>query len=91
VRKRRSSSRSKSSSATRNRERKPVVFMFQPTRFVRVRPQKLRQWENGLRAAIGENAPVLRKLLDTRGFETTSICRPGGADDCDWHDEDPIV
>jgi len=78
---------SKRYSAAQKSQRKPVVFMFQPTEFVPVTPRKMKDWEQGLRSVLGENATALRNLLRQSGFETTSICRPGGADDCDWHGE----
>ena len=65
-------------------KRQPVVFMFQPTEFVLVQSDKMKEWEEGLKAALGANAPKIHQLLSEGGYRaTTSICRPGGADDCD--------
>lgn len=73
-------------------QRKPVVFMFQPTEFVPVQPDKLKEWEEGLRSSLGANADWMHKLLITAGgHETTSICPGAGADDCDYHEHDPVV
>lgn len=67
--------------------RKPIVFMFQPTEFVPVLPDKIKEWQDGLRIAVGPNAEPIHELIKAGAYiETTSICRPGGADDCDAHE-----
>ena len=70
---------------TEKHERKPVIFMLQPTEFLPVPPDKLKEWGERLRTVLGENAPKVHRLLTADGslFETTSICPGGGADDCD--------
>ena len=84
-----SSSRQGADAAKPSRKRKPVVFMFQPTEFVPVKPRKMKEWEEGLKAAVGPSAPQVLRLLREGGFvETTSICHPGGADDCDVYEGD---
>ncbi len=67
---------------------KPIVFMFQPTEFIPVKPDKLAEWEENLATVVGPNAPEIRKLLIRNDYlvETTSICHPGGACDCDVHE-----
>lgn len=79
---------------TPNESRKPIVFMFQPTEFQPVQPDKIGQWFEQLKTVLGDNAEYFHKMMkDSRNqgmrwVESTSICPGAGADDCDahWHD-----
>lgn len=83
--------RSTVGTASKERGRKPVVFMFQPTEFVPVPPDKMTEWEAQLRLAVGPMADSLHKALQSQALlETTSLCPGAGADDCDVIEHDPI-
>jgi hypothetical protein len=73
-------------------QRQPVVFMLQPMEYVPARPRRMKQWEDALRSVFGKAAPQIHKNLLTAGLiETTSVCHPGGACDCDVREHDPIA
>jgi hypothetical protein len=55
---------------------KPVVFYYQPTKFLKVPAAKLKAWENDLRNKVGFKGTI----ADT-STPTTSCCPE--ADDCD--------
>jgi hypothetical protein len=69
----------------------PLIFMFQPTEFVVAKGDRLREWEELMVRNVGLDrfSELKDRKFRTRGFETISICPGAGADDCDWHDEDP--
>jgi hypothetical protein len=67
----------------------PMIFMFQPCEFHVVKPDKVHEWEEMMRSNVGlDKLAELRsqnERADEAGVETTSICHPGGACDCDWY------
>jgi hypothetical protein len=70
----------------------PLIFMFQPTEFIVVKPDKIKEWEDMMMKNVGLDKFAQFRAERTHGFETTSVCVGTGADDCDWHDEDfPVV
>ena len=65
----------------------PLIFMFQPTKFVVAKGQKLVEWEENMKklVGIGRFAELRKRSPDLpMGVETTSISPGAGADDCDW-------
>ncbi|BBZ43151.1 hypothetical protein [Mycobacterium parmense] len=65
----------------------PLIFMFQPTKFVVAKGQKLVEWEENMKnlVGIGKFAEIRKKSPDVpTGVETTSISPGAGDDDCDW-------
>jgi hypothetical protein len=66
----------------------PLIFMFQPCEFQIVKPDKIQEWEEMMQKNVGLDKFADFRAERTHGFETISLCHPGGACDCDWHDED---
>ena len=65
----------------------PLIFMFQPTKFIVAKGQKLVEWEENMQnlVGIGKFAELRKRSPDIpMGVETTSISPGAGADDCDW-------
>jgi hypothetical protein len=76
--------------------RKPIVFMAQPSEFRPVEPDGVKKWLEQMKAMLGEEQAeafqrTLKMKLPSGGawVESTSLCQPYGADDCDahWHPE----
>ncbi len=68
-------------------KRGPVVFMFQPTRYVRCEtPEELDQWESLMAEKVGIAVKAQRggdEMRPSRWVETVSVCNGPGFCDCD--------
>ncbi|WUJ68867.1 hypothetical protein OG809_27625 [Kribbella soli] len=67
--------------------RKPAVFMFQPTSFEPVTPERLSEWERSVQEGFGLNTDGFERDLMLRSA-SWSNCGNGQicADDSDWHE-----
>ncbi len=65
----------------------PLIFMFQPTKFIVTKGDKLREWEELMLKNVGLEKFAELKAQRSAGFETTSVCPGTGNDDCDWHEQ----
>jgi hypothetical protein len=65
-------------------EKAPVVFMFRPTRYVRVEtPEQLEEWRRLMAEKVGVQVQVGEERQRQRWVETVSVCNGPGYCDCD--------
>lgn len=55
------------------RSKQPVVFMFQPTEYEVVPPERLSEWEDLMRKEVGFPADAVKALAQARGIATLSF------------------
>jgi hypothetical protein len=55
------------------RRNEPVVFMYQPTEYEVVPPERLSEWEELMRKEVGFPAEAVKALSRARGIETFTI------------------
>jgi len=53
--------------------KRPVVFMFQPTHYEIVPPERLKEWERDMRKRVGLPAELVASMM-AAGGETNSGC-----------------
>jgi hypothetical protein len=56
-----------------NRPKEPVVFMFQPTEYEVVPPERLSEWEGLMRKEVGFPAEAAKALARAGGIVTFSF------------------
>jgi len=53
--------------------KQPVVFMFQPTEYEVVPPERLKEWEEAMRRRVGFPPELVNRMVGG-GSETESFC-----------------